>query len=472
MKLKQRPEDFSVVESYRFDEAPSGEHYVYRMDKQKLSTLQAVERLCERFRLRRRDVSFCGLKDKQGRTEQLIAVRGKRVDLQDPDLRLTFLGRSAEPLSARNITSNRFSVIVRDLGEEDVERMPESVAEVSRVGVVNFFDSQRFGFVKHGQGFIARDLLRGDLEGALKALIARPSPLDRTDDARVKRWIGEHWGEWTKRCPYPGFAKYRAIYERLIERPRDFGYALLAVDRRTRAMIVFEYQSALWNEAVSRYLEAKVPPRDLVKLRYQLGELPFPRALPPELVEAWRDKTFPLLGPDSTFDDPEVRLACEATLAKHRLTLEKLQVTRLEAFHFKHEERPLLVFPGKLRASEGKPDEENGGRSKVVLSFTLPPGAYATLVVRRTLWFATEEHQQEVPRSRPPRPERERRRRAPRQERARDETSAEAAEAPETPAAKAPQSEKAPPTPKPKPKGFLERQREKKEARRSRRSQS
>src|SRR5690554_3321478 len=82
-----------------------------------------------------------------------IAVKGQRVDLQEPDLRLTLLGRSDEPLSARNITSNRFSVIVRDLSDEDVERLPESIAEVMRVGVVNYFDSQRFGFVKHGQGF-------------------------------------------------------------------------------------------------------------------------------------------------------------------------------------------------------------------------------------------------------------------------------------------------------------------------------
>ena len=45
MKLKQRPEDFSVVESWRFEPARHGDHFVYRMDKQKLSTLAAVERL-------------------------------------------------------------------------------------------------------------------------------------------------------------------------------------------------------------------------------------------------------------------------------------------------------------------------------------------------------------------------------------------------------------------------------------------
>src|SRR5512138_2311673 len=102
MKLKQRPEDFVVTESWRFDEDPKGEHFVYLMDKQKLSTFEAVDRICERTRIPRAAVSFCGLKDKQGRTTQLVAIHGRTVELQDPDLRLKFLGRARERLSAAN----------------------------------------------------------------------------------------------------------------------------------------------------------------------------------------------------------------------------------------------------------------------------------------------------------------------------------------------------------------------------------
>lgn len=50
----------------------------------------------------------------------------------------------------------------------------------------------------------------------------------------------------------------------------------------------------------------------------------------------------------------------------------------------------MFVRPGKLRVNEPRPDDLNRGRLKINLSFTLPPGAYATLVVRRTLWFAAE----------------------------------------------------------------------------------
>jgi tRNA pseudouridine13 synthase len=172
MRLKQRPEDFQVTESWRFDDDPRGRHFVYLMDKQKLSTFEAVDRICARFKIPKAAVSYCGLKDKQGRTTQLVAIEGRQVELQDPDLRLKPLGRTRAPLSAANTTSNRFAVTVRDLSEEDVARLSTSVAEVRRLGVVNYFDSQRFGSLKHGQGFIVKDLMRGDFEAALRNVLA------------------------------------------------------------------------------------------------------------------------------------------------------------------------------------------------------------------------------------------------------------------------------------------------------------
>ena len=204
MKIKQRPEDFVVREGYRFEPEPEGPVWVYRMDKQKVSTLQALERISKDFSVRRRDLSVGGLKDKQGRTEQLVGVKGGALGasevVQSGDLRLKLIGRTAQPISSANISANRFEVTVRDLSAAEATRVADSVAEVQRVGVVNYFDSQRFGFLKHGQGFIARQLLRGDWEGALKAFVATPSELDKSDDAKVKAFWRDHWGEWQLRA--------------------------------------------------------------------------------------------------------------------------------------------------------------------------------------------------------------------------------------------------------------------------------
>src|SRR3989454_7002313 len=352
MKIKQRPEDFVVREGYRFKPEPDGPVWVYRMDKQKISTLQALERISKDFAVRRRDLSVCGLKDKQGRTEQLVGVMGGSLGesevVQTGDLRLKLIGRTAQPLTSANISANRFEVTVRDLGAEEAARVAESAAEVQRVGVVNYFDSQRFGFLKHGQGFIARHLLRGDFEGALKAFLATPSELDKSDDAKVKAFWRDHWGEWQLRAPLDAGKRYAPVLRRLREDPKDFKGAFLHIDRRIRTMALFELQSFVWNEGVKRYLAARVPAAELIGLRYQAGALTFPRALPRALRDQLWARTFPLLAPDSRIEDAQVKDAALGALRSQGLGLAQLRGPDTPQLFFKHEERPLFVVPGKL----------------------------------------------------------------------------------------------------------------------------
>jgi tRNA pseudouridine13 synthase len=321
--------------------------------------------------------------------------------VQAGDLRLKLIGRTAQPLSSANISANRFEVTVRDLSAEEASRVAESAAEVQRVGVVNYFDSQRFGFLKHGQGFIARHLLRGDFEAALKAFLATPSELDRSDDAKVKAFWRDHWGQWNLRAPLDAAKRYAPMLRRLREDPKDFKGAFLHIDRRIRAMALFELQSYVWNEGAKRYLAARVPAPELIALRYQAGALTFPRALPRAVRDELWAKSFPLLAPDSKFTDDLVRDSALSALRAQGLQLQDLAVPGTRQLFFKHEERPLFVAPGKLRVSEPRSDELNRRRLKVNLSFTLPPGAYATLVVRRVLWFATESRRTDAPVGRP-----------------------------------------------------------------------
>jgi tRNA pseudouridine13 synthase len=431
MKLKQRPEDFQVTESWRFDDDPKGGHFVYLMDKQKLSTFEAVDRICARFKIPRAAVSYCGLKDKQGRTTQLVAIHGRPVELQEADLRLKPLGRTRAPLSAANTTSNRFAVTVRDLSTEDVARLPAAVAEVRRLGVVNYFDSQRFGALKHGQGFIVKDLMRGDFEAALRNVLARPSELDRSGDARVKQFWKENWGEWNRRNPYPGAERYEAVVKWLRAHPGDFRGAILRTEPRWRALQVFAYQSWLWNEGVKQYLRDVVGIQHLAAIRYQAGTLLFLRELDGAQARLLRDRTFPLLAPATRFEDPAVERAALSVLGREDMATADLAVPGTPEIHFEPEERPLVVHPGRLTIAEAKPDEENRDRLRVNVAFTLPPGAYATLVVKRLFHWTLE------PRG----------------------ASARHAAPPALPA---------PPAPEP-PKGFLARRRAEKEARQARR---
>ncbi len=392
MRIKQRPEDFSVKESFRFLPSRTGRYWVYLMTKQKLSTFEAVEHIRRQFGLKPGAISFCGLKDKQGTTEQVVAVDGMDIALQEPRLRLKFLGRSDSPLSAENTASNRFAVTVRALGVEDLAQLNASVAEVKRLGVVNYFDSQRFGSLKHGQGFIAKDLLRGDFEAALRNYMAKPSDLDRSEDAKVKAFWQQNWGHWNRRSPFAASRKYDRILSALRAEPKNFVRAFLQIDRNYRALILFTYQSYLWNEGVRRLLQLSLPRESLFPHPYQAGTLLFHRDADAKTLEYLRPLQFPLLAPDSHFTDETVHKAVEWSLAKEKLTLPEIQIK--EAPHqlfFRHEDRPLLVYPEKLVIGKSSADELNRGLLKLNVAFTLPPGSYATLVIRRLFHFCYRE---------------------------------------------------------------------------------
>ncbi len=392
MRIKQRPEDFSVKESFRFEPSRDGRYRVYLMTKQKLSTFEAVEHIRRQFGLKPGAISYCGLKDKQGTTEQLVAIDATDVALQEPRLRLKFLGRSDSPVSAANTASNRFAVTVRALQRDEVGQLNASVAEVSRLGVVNYFDSQRFGSLKHGQGFIAKDLLRGDFEAALRNYMAKPSQLDRSEDAKVKQFWRENWGKWHRRAPFASERKYDRVLAALRRAPKDFVGAFLQIDRGYRALILFTYQSYLWNEGVRRLLQLTLPRELLFPHPYQAGTLLFHRDADAAALEYLRAVRFPLLAPNSSFSDRRIQDAAEWALAREKLTLAELRIGEApQQLFFKHEDRPALVYPGKLVVGRPSADELNGGLLKVNVAFTLPPGAYATLVIRRLFHFCYRE---------------------------------------------------------------------------------
>jgi tRNA pseudouridine13 synthase len=392
VRIKQKPEDFEVKESFRFAPSPRGRYRVYLLTKQKLSTFEAVEHIRERFGLRPGAISYCGLKDKQAVTEQLVAVDGATVELQEPQLRLKFLGRTDEPLSAANTVSNRFAVTVRALGKDDLGQLNASAAEVSRLGIVNYFDSQRFGSLKHGQGFIAKDLLRGNFEAALGNYMAKPSMLDRSEDAKVKRFWQQNWGHWKRRPPFAGNRKYARILEALRKDPKDFAEAFLQIDRNYRALILFTYQSYLWNEGVRRLLQLLLPREYLFPLPYQAGTLLFHRDAEPRAVAYLRSAQFPLLAPDTRYPDDLVRQAAEWALGKEKLSLSDLKIEGASRrLFFKHEDRPVLMHPQKLVLGRVSSDELNRGFLKINIAFTLPPGSYATLVIRRLFHLSDRE---------------------------------------------------------------------------------
>lgn len=384
MRLKVMPDDFRVREQLSYPDVRDGAYFVHLLRKEKLDTQQALSRVARLAGVRREDLAFAGLKDRQGQTEQWISIRGRMLEHSGKDLSVSFKGRTDRPLSSRLSSGNHFEIVVRDLSDRDVDLIERNAELVVRDGLPNYFDDQRFGNLRHGQGFVMRDILRGDYEAALRALLAQPSPKAITGDVKLKRILAEHWGRWEVCSQVARGPVYQRVFGLLCERGDAFREALESLPARSKLIHAFAYQSGLWNHAVDRMLMGMLPRRGRVSLTTRVGRhAAWHFSQPGESMSRLARLITPLYGPEGEGGDAEFRAAAAEILREEGFEAGDFWRHRVKGMVLREEPRALVVRPEKFELSESARDEIHRGRRKVRLAFGLPRGSYATMVVKR-----------------------------------------------------------------------------------------
>ncbi|MCA8923166.1 MAG: tRNA pseudouridine(13) synthase TruD [Planctomycetes bacterium] len=394
MRIKARPDEFMVRELSSWTPDEKGPVSVYSLRKKKLDTFSAIRRLASAAQVPLDAIHYVGLKDRQAVTTQLISVAGGHrlnPNQRIPGLSVRYMGRTSAPLSSADLQGNAFRIVVRDLSREQLERLETNLPAVVAHGMIHYFDDQRFGSLTAGQGMPGRALAKGDPEEALRDLIATPGRRDPPEEKRFKTLVRRTWGDWEVLARKWGTRRGKSMVQHLVRKPGDYAGAWQRCPGRERAIHVFAYQSLIWNESVRRYLDALLPSEHRFATPYAGGMHVWPSygpdETPPPLPE-----TFPLIDHTSQLPDPAMRAAVEQALAAEGLTVETFKIPEIPGCFFKHEERPLVVRPEGIELLGGStPDEMHPGRSKVTLEFALPPGAYATLLLKRLFGSSIEE---------------------------------------------------------------------------------
>jgi tRNA pseudouridine13 synthase len=226
-------------------------------------------------------------------------------------------------------------------------------------------------------------MVLGQFEEALRLALTEPYEFDRAAEKREKALLRQHWGDWAacKAQLLRGHA--RSLVDYLLHHPADFRGAVARLRPELRGLYLSAYQSHLWNRILARWLREHCRPDQLIEVKLRLGRFPMHRILDASQQAKLQALSLPLPSARIRLEQEDPRkLLIDAELAVEGLQVEQLKIKGIRELFFSKGERAALCLPADLRA-QVEADERHSGQTKLVLSFELPRGSYATLLVKR-----------------------------------------------------------------------------------------
>ncbi len=332
-QIKQIPTDFIVREVTTLKKTTWGSHTYILLKKKEKTTLDAVLELAKVLGLREKDIGFAGTKDRNATTQQYLSLKGvftpQQLAITLAHAEISFVGYGEEPLSLGDLKGNNFEIVVRNLLEQKIKLISS---------IPNYFDEQRFS--EHNVE-VGRHLIKKEFYQACE-LVDKQKFFDHVQK---------------KGHDYVGFLK-------------TFPLRLLR-------LYVNAYQSYLWNELVSKYLQMRG--RVQKEVTYSEGRLVFV-----ENNEMFSSFKIPLLGYLTDLDEisEDLKPLILEILTTENISLEDFIIRQIPTLSLEGEERNLIVFVADFTFSEFEDDDLHVGMKKVTLRFFLPKGSYATIVVK------------------------------------------------------------------------------------------
>lgn len=387
MKLRRLPEDFHVEELADVT-VGGGPFALYRLTKKSMGTPEAIRAIVERWKVHRKRISFGGLKDRHAVTIQYLTIHnGPRKALRQSSIELEYLGQVSTPFTPADFHANRFHLVLRDMQTIEAEEAQAALSHVQQTGLPNYFDDQRFGSLGDSSDWIARAWCLGDWERALWLALADPHAHDSAPEKRQKQILREMWGEWAVCERALDGSSRRGIVSQLVNnlkagRDPDFRSALARINVDVRGLYLSAYQGALWNRWLTRFIEDQCHSESLIGFDLLSGRGVFPQTLTSDAARILNDAELPL--PCARIDRPEgiVGDLLDDVLREESIELRQLRVKYPRDSFFSKGMRRVFLRPTVLM-SQIDEDELHDRRMKLTLSFELPRGAYATMLVKR-----------------------------------------------------------------------------------------
>jgi tRNA pseudouridine13 synthase len=379
-RIKVEPEDFVVEEIPLYEPSGQGQHIYVGLEKRGLSTYQAINAIARQLGLPCRSIGYAGIKDAQAVARQTISVDGVapgRIQVLDlPGIKILWVDRHRNKLKMGHLAGNRFTIRVRDVDMGGQVVAEAVLDELRRRGVPNYFGEQRFG-VRGNTHWLGRNLLRGDAEAFARQYLGRPQPQEhpKAQAARAAFDAGDYQAalaQWPS-----SLLEERRVLAAIVKHDGDPQPALRILDKKMRRLFLSAYQSHLFN----RLLSERISTLD----QLEKGDIAYIHAsgaafvVDDPAVEQPRADCFEI-SPSGPLFGPKALLAEGTPGQRERDLLEEsgLSLTefKLPGIRLKGARRPF-----RIPLADVQTDWDEG----LILSFRLPPGGYATEVLREVM---------------------------------------------------------------------------------------
>ncbi len=404
-QLRHTPEDFRVEErptlSLEPVEADTGD-YPYLIIEAVLTdwdTHRFVDELANRLYIHPQRIGWAGTKDARAVTTQYLSIRGVEADRlpQIEGATLKAVGRLGRQLEFGDHGGNRFELRVR--GARHIDHIDAITAELDGEGgavtVANLFGPQRFGIRRPITHRVGEAIIRGSYRDAVLTYLGNPSPHEPRRTQRARTFIDEvaipedRWEDARDRMPgYLGheLAMLEVLAQAGSADEHTCEEAIDALPWSLRRLFLHAVQSYLFNEIVSERLRRSIPldrpvRGDIICMIDEHGTIDIDR---PQHVDEHRLTvarrhcergravvTAPLLGSETTLASGEPG-RIEQAVFEHA-TLEPASFAR-EGLEQPGSRRPISIETTLEVLTD-----------PLTFNFDLPPGAYATVVMREYL---------------------------------------------------------------------------------------
>ncbi len=229
--------------------------------------------------------------------------------------------------------------------------------------IVNYYDDQRFGGYRPNLHLVGKSILEKNYEQAVKYLLLYPFPNETKDYVKARKRQEKEWGKWHI-DRYPRFlTTERRIISYLSKNPGDFKGALKTLPRQLYTMTTQAYQSYLWNESLSRYIKDTY--KDYNSLDYSLGKL--------AVINHYEDLDWPIIGYKTKLKGKQKEII-ESLMKEENINYAFFK-SEIQALSSEGLTRKAFVKIKDLRLEVYKDNQQR-------VSFFLPKGSYATIVIK------------------------------------------------------------------------------------------